>query len=134
VPAHEWTHVAVSYDGRQEYHYVAGQLGDVDPCGEGGSLAITADGFKIGARGASAVSQFQGDVDEAMLFSRALSPAEVDALYRVEYRSGGGMTNVYSAGAPDPNALPAGLDEGLLSLSLSNLLYMENPYSNKKCQ
>ena len=39
---------------------------------------------------------------------RALSPAEVDALYKVEYRSGGGMTNVYSAGAPDPNALPAG--------------------------
>ena len=28
----------------------------------------------------------------------------------------------------------AGLDEGLLSLSLSNLLYMDNPYSYKKCQ
>ena len=28
----------------------------------------------------------------------------------------------------------AGLDEGLLSLSLSNLLYMENPYSYNKCQ
>jgi hypothetical protein len=28
----------------------------------------------------------------------------------------------------------AGLDEGLLSLSLSNLLYMESPYSYKKCQ
>jgi hypothetical protein len=31
--------------------------------------------------------------------------------------------------------IAAGLDEGLLSLSLSNLLYMDNPYSNKKkCQ
>ena len=30
--------------------------------------------------------------------------------------------------------LMAGLDEGLLSLSHSNLLYMENPYSNKKHQ
>ena len=59
----------MSYDGRQEYHYVAGQLGDVDPCGEGGSLAVTEDGFKIGARGTSTVSQFQGDIDEAMLFS-----------------------------------------------------------------
>jgi hypothetical protein len=29
---------------------------------------------------------------------------------------------------------PAGLDEGLLSLPLSNLLYMENPYSFKKYQ
>jgi hypothetical protein len=29
---------------------------------------------------------------------------------------------------------PAGLDEGLLQFSLSNLLYMENPYSYKKFQ
>ena len=28
----------------------------------------------------------------------------------------------------------AGLDEGLLSLPLSDLLYTENPYSYKKCQ
>jgi hypothetical protein len=28
----------------------------------------------------------------------------------------------------------AGVDEGLPSLSLSNLLYMENPYSYRKCQ
>jgi hypothetical protein len=28
----------------------------------------------------------------------------------------------------------AGLDEGLLALPLSNLVYMENPYSYKKCQ
>ena len=31
-------------------------------------------------------------------------------------------------------AAAAGLDEGLLSLSLSNLLYMENPYNYKKFQ
>jgi hypothetical protein len=31
-------------------------------------------------------------------------------------------------------AWAAGLDEGLLPLTLSNLLYMENPYSYKKCQ
>ena len=37
---------------------------------------------------------------------------------------------------PELKALstPAGLDEGRLSLSLSNLLYMENPYSYKKYQ
>ena len=28
----------------------------------------------------------------------------------------------------------AGLDEGFLSLSLHILVYMENPYSYKKCQ
>ena len=31
-------------------------------------------------------------------------------------------------------ATQAGLDEGLLSLSLFNLLYMETPYSDKKSQ
>jgi hypothetical protein len=34
----------------------------------------------------------------------------------------------------DPPAMAAGLDEGLLPFSLPNLLYMENPYSYKKCQ
>ena len=39
------------------------------------------------------------------------------------------------AGAAAARKAPAAvLDEGLLSLSLSNLLYMENPYSYKKCQ
>jgi hypothetical protein len=36
-------------------------------------------------------------------------------------------------GLADPDS-PAGLDEGLLPFSLSNLLYTENPYSYKKCQ
>jgi hypothetical protein len=34
----------------------------------------------------------------------------------------------------DAAGVAAGLDEGLLSFSLSNLLYMDNPYSYKKCQ
>jgi hypothetical protein len=37
-------------------------------------------------------------------------------------------------GVCDPDDAAAGLDKGLLSLSLSNLLYMENPYSYKKFQ
>ena len=32
------------------------------------------------------------------------------------------------------HTLKAGLDEGLLSFSFSNLLYMENPYSYNTCQ
>ena len=35
---------------------------------------------------------------------------------------------------PDPGTPAAGLDEGLPSLNVSNLLYMENPYSYKKFQ
>ena len=51
MPAHEWTHVAAAYDGVSEIHYVAGQLGETDACGTGGSLAVTAEDFRIGARG-----------------------------------------------------------------------------------
>jgi hypothetical protein len=35
---------------------------------------------------------------------------------------------------PEGRRAEAGLDEGLLPLSLSDLLYMENPYGYKKCQ
>jgi hypothetical protein len=35
---------------------------------------------------------------------------------------------------PARDGFKAALDEGLPSLTLPNLLYMENPYSHKKCQ
>ena len=41
------------------------------------------------------------------------------------------VTGVRTAAA---RTAAAGLDEGLRSLSLPNLLYMKNPYSYKKCQ
>jgi hypothetical protein len=37
-------------------------------------------------------------------------------------------------GLPPPDPSRPGLDEGLPSLSLSNLLYTENPYSHRKFQ
>ena len=37
-------------------------------------------------------------------------------------------------GSPERDLARAGLDEGLLPLSPSNLLYIENPYSYKKFQ
>jgi hypothetical protein len=43
----------------------------------------------------------------------------------------GGLTRHIST---RPTAATAGLDEGLLSLFLSNLLHMENPYSYNTCQ
>jgi hypothetical protein len=46
---------------------------------------------------------------------------------------GTGTTSWASTAAPSTRP-SAGLDEGLLSLSLHNLLYMENPYSYKACQ
>ena len=98
VPNHEWTHVAMAYDGTSELHYVHGVHQETDPCGDpGGSLTPTPDPLRLGARGqvsfcqeATHCSQFQGDVDEVMLFSRALSEAEISGLQKTNYRTGGG--------------------------------------------
>ena len=38
------------------------------------------------------------------------------------------------AGDGEPERVAAGFDEGLLPLTLSNLLYMKNPHSYRRCQ
>ena len=79
VPIHEWTHVAMAYDGANEIHFVAGVSQETDPCGEGGAITNSQDALRIGARtgiesfcgGAENCdhsSQFTGDIDEVMLF------------------------------------------------------------------
>ena len=119
VPIHEWTHVAMAYDGVSEIHYVHGINQETDPCGTGGDITNTAQPLRIGARsgiesfcGGAAncdhSSQFQGDVDEVMLFNRAITAQEITNLKNVNYRTGGGMTNVYAAGEPNPAQLPGG--------------------------
>ena len=135
VPLHEWTHVAMAYDNTNELHYIHGVLQETDPCGEGGALTASAEPLRLGARSNSVsfadpnfahASQFLGDVDEVMLFNRAISAAEVTALHTHTYRSGGGMTNVYAAGEPDPALLPDGcvgfwpLDGGGQDLAAGN--------------
>ena len=135
VPLHEWTHVAMAYDNTNELHYIHGVLQENDPCGEGGPLTASAEPLRLGARSNSVsfadpnfahASQFLGDVDEVMLFSRAISAAEITALHTHTYRSGGGMTNVYAAGEPDPALLPDGcvgfwpLDGGGQDLAAGN--------------
>ena len=53
---------------------------------------------------------------------------DCDETAALRYLGGGALVLLW------PIGLPAGLDEGLLSLSLSTLLYVENPYSYKKFQ
>ena len=115
IPIHEWTHVAMGFDGANELHYVHGVHQETDPCP--GALTPSADPLRLGARSNGVsfadasfahASQFQGDVDEVMLFSRSLSEAEISSIQTASYRDGGGMTNVYAAGEPDPALLPSG--------------------------
>ena len=70
-----------------------------------------------------------------MAYSECL-PTRLDPLAEVTcFSQAAGF--VYYAGHFVQSRAPAtsaGLDEGLLQFSLSNLLYMENPYSYKKYQ
>ena len=85
MPVHEWTHVVVSYDGANEYHYINGGLAETGSCPGDPSASLKLDKhpekrLKIGARGAypcttpdapencvptqDAYSQVRGDIDE----------------------------------------------------------------------
>ena len=78
-----WQHLAFTYDGRDLRVFLDGQpvaTATVDRPRTPGALPIA-----IGRR-QDAYNYFEGLVDEARLYSRALTPAEVEA----RFRSGGG--------------------------------------------
>ena len=134
VPAHEWTHTAVSYDGATEAHFISGELVEEDPC-PGGDLQATADnvqfkGLKMGARAmchdesagwqvdgscdevGADFSQFRGDIDEAMLFEDAISQPEIYAIYHRAFdaTSGGeGITFIRAPTRVEASMLPRGI-------------------------
>ena len=95
IPLHEWTHVAVSYDGVNEAHFIQSQMVESTACGDGGDLAVSPSDFRIGHRerghGNTAGQtmghdQFVGDIDEAMVFNRALGEVDLHGIYRGHYR------------------------------------------------
>ena len=90
IPLHEWSHVAVSYDGTNEAHFIMSQQVEAIACGNGGDLTPSQADFRIGHRearvGVLGHSNFQGDIDEAMVFDRALGESELHGIYRGHYR------------------------------------------------
>jgi hypothetical protein len=76
IPVHEWTHIAVSYDGTTEHHFVGAAQVEEQPCGEGGGrITMNSEDLRIGSRGHTYAgeanrgnkghnSEFIGDIDE----------------------------------------------------------------------
>ena len=90
LQANTWYHVAVTYDGAVVKVYVNGQS-------EGSksvalNTVLTANGLTIGNRPGS--GKWQGQLDEVMLFDRALSASEILAIY------GAGSFGVCRSGLP----------------------------------
>ena len=108
---YDWTQTAVAFDGSDEIHFVNGVMMESDPCA--GAIRVTENPFRVGARGGGTgpgTRQFQGDIDEAMLFDAALSTREISGIYRASYRSGSVPLPV--DGSVDMHALQAHTNAG----------------------
>ena len=83
VPLNQWSHFAVTYDGLALRTYVNGICEDQVAYNQG--IFQGTEDLVIGAAGAYAggqvVSPFAGRIDEPSVYNRALSAAEIQAIY-----------------------------------------------------
>ena len=99
VPEHQWTHVAVSYDGTNVSFYINGQAAGVKPLshagtGSAGPVTIGSD-FTEGPSN----YQFKGHLDEVVIHSRALSASEINTSMSRQLRlDDGGRVSTFGSG------------------------------------
>jgi len=74
----EWHFVAAGYDGSDVFQYVDGQL-DAE-VGAGGPVDEVAEVFRIG-QAQTGLSAMPGIIDEVAVYSRALTPAELEEIH-----------------------------------------------------
>jgi hypothetical protein len=83
VPTGSWHHVAGPFDGTELAVYIDGQLAATTAAA--GSLSLSAGtNLMVGADPINPVNKFTGAVDEVRVYSRALSAAEIAALYAAD--------------------------------------------------
>ncbi len=78
-----WYHIATTYDGNTMRVYINGveHIGGDFPAAITGNVNNAPASIQIGDDGNSDSNYFNGIIDEVLLFSRALSPGEIKALY-----------------------------------------------------
>ncbi|WP_406113343.1 LamG domain-containing protein [Streptomyces sp. NBC_01014] len=81
VPPSGWHHVAGVYDGEQVRIYIDGTA-HATRSATGGITSSTNTPVVVGNCPADSSRRFSGSVDEARIYARALSAAEIDAQYR----------------------------------------------------
>ncbi len=82
LQADTWYHVAVTYDGNRLRLYLNGQI-DADAVIGALNTTLSADGLTLGLRAPDGpgATRWKGELDEAAVYGRALSSAEVALLY-----------------------------------------------------
>ena len=76
----QWHHVVGQYDGQKVALYLDGVL--EDSLAAAGPVAINTEPVMIGRNSMGPSRSFNGWMDDVRLYRRALSPAEIQALYR----------------------------------------------------
>jgi Concanavalin A-like lectin/glucanases superfamily/Immunoglobulin I-set domain len=80
IPLNTWTHIAAVDDGTNLWLYLNGSLKGATPIPEGG-LYPSGNDLQIGHDPTSASTYFNGLIDEASVYSTALSAAQIQAIY-----------------------------------------------------
>ena len=76
----QWVMVTATYDGNAAKMYINGVLGGSSNI----SSSVTSTNMFIGASNSGGYQDFPGLIDDVRIYNRALSAAEVQALYNAE--------------------------------------------------
>jgi hypothetical protein len=71
----QWQHISATYDGASAHYYIDGTEVASRPVGNGPG---TSDMWRIGAYGGGPGGFFDGLIDDVRIYSRALTPAEIE--------------------------------------------------------
>jgi chitodextrinase len=130
IPTSVWTHLAQTYDGTTLRLYVNGT--QVASAPHAGALQVTASPLSIG--GSLAYGEFfQGRIDDARVYNRALSPAEIQADMTTPIGGGSGDSQPPTAPA-SLAATPASATQINLSWGASTDNVGVTQYLVERCQ
>jgi hypothetical protein len=90
ISAGEWHHIAGTYDGANVVLYIDGQAwgnpasysGTVSPISRSGFLAIGSEDGRTAFPNCIGTRYFNGAIDEARIYNRALSASEIQSIYK----------------------------------------------------
>ena len=89
IPLNQWSHVTETWDGKILKIYVNGKMNEQNIKAPSGTIdKVTGGNLQIGRWWRSGPEWWNGSIDDVRIYNRALSAAEVKALYDLEKPKG----------------------------------------------